>query len=138
MRRLRRSREAISYQLSAISYQLFEFVMQSFRDLKVWRKGHHLTLEVYKVTALFPKDELYGITSQLRRACSSIPTNIAEGCGRGGDGDFGRFIHIAMGSASETEYLLLLARELNFLSIPDYERLQGDVTEVKRMIASLI
>ena len=112
--------------------------MQDFRDLKVWRKGHELTLDVYKVTGAFPKGELYGITSQLRRACSSIPANLAEGCGRGGDADFGRFVQIAMGSASETEYFLLLARDLNFISVSDYECLESKVTEVKRMLTSLI
>ena len=112
--------------------------MQDFRDLKVWRKGHELTLDIYKVTVDFPKGESYGITSQLRRACSSIPANLAEGCGRGGDADFGRFVQIAMGSASETEYFLLLARDLNYLGASDYERLEGKITEVKRDRKSVV
>jgi four helix bundle protein len=97
-----------------------------------------LALEVYKATATFPKTKLYGLTSQMRRACVSIPANIAEGCGRGGDAELARFLQIAMGSASELEYHLLLARDLSLLNSPDYERLTGGVTEVKRMLTSFI
>ena len=85
--------------------------MKDFRQLKVWEKAHHLALEVYKTTATFPKEEIYGLTSQLRRASVSIPTNIAEGCGRNTNADFARFLQIAMGSASETEYELILAHD---------------------------
>ncbi|MFQ5961877.1 MAG: four helix bundle protein, partial [Candidatus Methylomirabilales bacterium] len=74
--------------------------MRDFRELKVWEKAHHLTLAVYNATTTFPRDELYGLTSQIRRSCASIPANIAEGCGRGGDAEFARFLQIAMGSAS--------------------------------------
>ncbi len=112
--------------------------MQGFRRLNVWEKAHGLTLEVYKVTARFPKEELYALTSQLKRAASSVAANIAEGCGRGSDADFGRFLTIAMGSASELEYQLLLARDLKFLTEADYQRLDSAATEVKRMLASLI
>ncbi len=112
--------------------------MRDFRDLKVWEKSHHLTLAVYKVTTTFPRDELYGLTSQIRRSCASIPANIAEGCGRNGDAELARFLQIAMGSASELEYHLLLAHDLDLLNSSDYERLTGDVTEVKRMLTSFI
>lgn len=112
--------------------------MKDFRSLKVWEKSHQLTLVVYKATAGFPKEEVYGLTSQLWRACASMPTNIAEGCGRGGDAEFGRFLQIAMGSASETEYHLLLAHDLGYLNDPDYEKLNKDVVEVKQMLTSLI
>jgi len=112
--------------------------MKAFRDLKVWEKSHRLALQVYKATRKFPREELYGLTSQIRRCCTSIPANIAEGCGRGGDGEFGRFLQIAMGSASELEYYLLLACDLEFLKATDYECLAGDVAEVKRMLASFI
>jgi four helix bundle protein len=84
--------------------------MKDFHALKVWQKAHQLTLAVYQVTATFPREELYGLTSQLRRSCSSIPANLAEGCGRNGDAEFARFSCIAMGSASELEYHLLLGR----------------------------
>ncbi len=112
--------------------------MKDFRELKVWDKAHQLTLAVYQATAAFPKEELYGLTSQMRRSAASIPTNIAEGCGRGSDDDFRRFLQIAMGSASELEYHLLLARDLGYLVAADYEQLLASVIEVKRMLASLI
>ncbi len=112
--------------------------MKDFRKLKVWEKSHHLTLEVYKTTAKFPKAELYGLTSQIRRACASIPANIAEGCGRSGDAELARFLQIAMGSASELEYHLLLAHDLGLLNSQDYGQLAREVTEVKRMPTSLI
>ena len=78
--------------------------MQDFRQLRVWQLAHELTLDVYRITKSFPKDEQYGLTSQLRRCSSSIAANIAEGCGRGSDSEFARFLQIAMGSACEFEY----------------------------------
>ena len=110
--------------------------MKDFRQLKVWEKSHQLA--IYRKTKDFPKEELYGLTSQIRRSSMSIPTNIAEGCGRFTDADFARFLQIAMGSASETEYQLILARDLGFLPNDSYEILHTDVEEVKRMLASLL
>ncbi len=112
--------------------------MQDFRSLKVWEKAHQLTLDIYRVTAIFPKAELYGLTSQIRRASSSIPANIAEGCGRGGNAELKQFLNIALGSASELEYHLLLARDLKYLEAHEYERLADNTTEVKKMLAALI
>lgn len=112
--------------------------MRDFRDLKVWQKSHSLTLTVYKATAVFPKEELYGLISQIRRACSSIPANIAEGCGRGSEAELSRFLQIAMGSASELEYHLLLSYDLGFLKGDAYMQLESDVCEVKRMLAVFI
>ena len=112
--------------------------MRDFRQLRVWQKAHRLTLAIYEVTGTFPKEEIYGLTSQLRRAGASVPANIAEGCGRDGTAELSRFLRIAMGSASELEYHLLLAHDLNMLSDSAYERLATDTTEVKRMLASLI
>jgi four helix bundle protein len=112
--------------------------MQDFRQLKVWQLAHQLTLEVYRVSRLYPKEELYGLTSQTRRCSSSIGANIAEGCGRGGDVDFSRFLQMAMGSASELEYHLLLARDLTILNEADHERLSSRATEIKRMLTALI
>jgi four helix bundle protein len=112
--------------------------LKDFRKQKVWQKGHRLTLEVYKVTEGFPKDELYGLTAQIRRSCASIPANIAEGCGREGEAELARFFQIAMGSASELEYHLLLARDLKFLDDHDYKRLSGGTTEIKQMLSSFI
>ena len=100
--------------------------MQDFKKLKVWEKGHQLTLTVYKLTARFPKEELYGLTSQMRSAAASIVCNIAEGCGRTGGADFARFLQMATGSASELEYQLLLARDLNFLKAMEYQDLEKE------------
>ena len=112
--------------------------MKDFRQLKVWEKAHQVALAIYKATKEFQKEELYGLTSQIRRASMSIPTNISEGCGRNTDAEFARFLQIAMGSASETEYQLLLSHDLGFLNKEQYDKLNTDVTEVKRMLASLL
>jgi four helix bundle protein len=109
-------------------------LMQNFKKLKVWEKGHQLTLVVYRLTARFPKEELYGLTSQMRRASVSIVSNIAEGCGRDGRPDFGRFLQLATGSASELEYQLLLAYNLNYLKPEEYQDTEKAVVEVKRML----
>ncbi|MGB3683457.1 MAG: four helix bundle protein [Rubrobacteraceae bacterium] len=112
--------------------------MRNFRDLQVWEKGHRLTLEVYKATTGFPREELYGITSRLRRAAASIPANIAEGCGRSGDAELARFMLISVGSASELEYHLLLAKDLSYLDPPQYKELLQNTQEVKRMLGPFI
>ena len=112
--------------------------MKDFRELQVWRKAHELTLAVYRLTAGFPRAEAYGLTSQLRRSSSSIPANLAEGCARNGDAEFGRYCSIAMGSASETEYHLLLAKDLNLIRSEDYTKVAGQATEVKKMLAALL
>ena len=112
--------------------------MQNFKTLKVWEKGHELTLAVYTATKNFPKDELYGLTSQVRRACASIPANIAEGCGRSGKAELARFLQVAMGSASELEYHLLLAHDLGLLGDAEYKRLESHTVELKRMLSSFI
>ena len=112
--------------------------MKDFKKLKVWQKAHRLTLDVYQASATFPREELYGLTSQIRRSCLSIPSNIAEGCGRGSDTDFARFLQISMGSSSEVEYLLILSRDLQILTSDYYERLSQDVIQIKRMLTSLI
>lgn len=112
--------------------------MQSFKNLKVWEKAHGLTLDVYRTSQAFPREEMYGLTSQMRRSSSSIGANIAEGTCRKGDVEFGRFVQIAMGSASELEYHLLLARDLELLNASNYKRLLEEVTDVKRMLAGLL
>lgn len=112
--------------------------MRDFRELKVWEKGHILTLAAYKATAGFPREEIYGLTSQIRRSSASIPANIAEGCGRSGDAELSRFLRIAAGSASELEYHLLLSKDLGMLKDSDHERLTVEATEVKRMLTSFI
>ena len=112
--------------------------MKNFKDLKVWDKAHKLALKVYEITKDFPKEEIYGLISQMRRAAVSIPTNIAEGCGRNSDAELARFLEIAMGSASELEYLLLLSKELNFLSDKLYTAMISETTEIKQMLATFI
>jgi four helix bundle protein len=112
--------------------------VKDFHELKVWQKAHQLTLAVYRITAAFPREELYGLTSQLRRACSSIAANLAEGCGRNGDVEFARFCSIAMGSASELEYHLLLAKDLKLIKTADYQDLDQRATELKRMLTALM
>ncbi len=112
--------------------------MQDFRKLEVWEKSHHLTLGVYEATKGFPREELFGLTSQIRRSCASIPMNIAEGCGRRSSSEFSQFLQIAMGSARELEYQLLLVHDLHLLATPEYKLLDADVCEVKRMLTSLI
>jgi len=112
--------------------------MKAFHDLLVWQKSHALTLADYGDTVGLPKHDWYGLTSQIRRASASIPANIAEGCGRGGNGELGRFLQIAMGSASELEYHLHLAHDLEYMSFDSYRELNQQTIEVKRMLAALI
>lgn len=112
--------------------------MKDFRTLMVWKKSHELTLAIYQTTNGFPGSKLYGLTSQIRRASASIPANIAEGCGRSGDSDFARFLQIAMGSACELEYHILLAHDLGYIPLLEYEDLMVRVSEVKRMLSSFI
>jgi four helix bundle protein len=112
--------------------------MKDFRQLKVWEKAHALTLAVYRTTVAFPREEVYGITSQMRRCSASVAANLAEGCGRTGDGDFHRFLNIAAGSAVELGYFLLLARDLDLISVESYGALEKDALEVQRRLASLL
>jgi four helix bundle protein len=112
--------------------------MEDFKDLRVWEKAYALTLNVYKKTYSFPKQEMYGLTNQLPRAASSVGANIAEGCGRRSDPEMRRFLQIARGSANEVEYHLLLARDLHFLSADDFKDLEAMVLEIQRMLAGLV
>jgi four helix bundle protein len=112
--------------------------MQNFRQLQVWQKAHQLTLAVYRITKSFPRDELYGLTAQLRRSSSSIPANLAEGCGRSSDAEFSRFCWIAMGSASELDYHLLLASDLAMIKATDHTALAAQLDEVKAMLSGLL
>ena len=112
--------------------------MQDFRKLKVWEKSHRLTLAVYRTTARFPREELYGLTSQIRRASASIPANLSGACGRGGKAEFAQYLRVAMGSASELEYHLILAHDLKLLEDAEYRKLEAEIVEVKRMLAAFI
>jgi four helix bundle protein len=112
--------------------------VKDFRDLRVWEKAHRLTLTIYKSTVAFPRHELYGLTSQIRRCSASIGANIAEGCGKRGNNEFQRYLQIASGSASELDYHLLLARDLGFLPEAEYQRIMKDLLELRRMLTSLL
>ena len=112
--------------------------IQSWRDLLVWQKAHAATLEVYRLTRKFPPDERYRLTDQLCRAAASIPTNIAEGKGRGSLAEFRQFLIIARGSIEETRYLLLLSKELGLLAPDEYAQLEAYYTEVSKMTNALL
>jgi four helix bundle protein len=113
-------------------------VVREFRELKVWSKGHRLTLGVYEATVRFPAHEGYRLRSQLRRCSASIPANIAEGCGKRGDTELGRYLLISMGSASELEYHLLLAYDLGYLDPDQHRNLTDQTQEVKKMLSTFI
>jgi four helix bundle protein len=112
--------------------------MEDFKDLRVWAKAHELTLNVYQKTRCFPKEELYGVTSQMRRSAASVGANIAEGCGRRSDGEMRRFCRFARGSANELEYHLLLAKDLHLLQAAEFVDLEDKVLEIQRMPASFV
>ena len=112
--------------------------MKDFRDLLVWKKAHAFTLKIYAATRSFPREEQYGIVSQLRRSVVSIPTNVAEGCGRSSEVEFARYLEIAFGSACESEYLLLLSLDLGYLDNAKHTSLTDDICEIKRMLHGLI
>ena len=111
--------------------------MRNYEDLQVWRKAHDLTLEIYKNTRSFPIDERFGLTSQIRRSCSSIGANLAEGCGRRSDAEMARFVQIAMGSGAELSYHLRLARDLDLLSKASFDSLRSNLSDIMRMLSSL-
>jgi four helix bundle protein len=111
--------------------------VKDYRNLEVWQRSHRLALAIYTATKSFPKEELFGITSQLRRAGTSIPANLAEGCGRDSDAELKRFVYIAHGSASETEYFLLLAADLRLLSSADHAMLADEISQLKKMLGAL-
>ena len=110
--------------------------MQDPKELKVWEKSHQLTKSIYRLTASFPREELYGLTSQIRRASASIPANIAEGSGRKTNADFARFLAISLGSTNEVEYFLLLARDLKYLGETEYLLLHDQLVEIRKMLSS--
>ncbi|GAA4369707.1 four helix bundle protein [Hymenobacter saemangeumensis] len=112
--------------------------MLDYRSLQIWRRSHQLTLVIYAQTQSFPREELFGLISQMRRAASSIPTNIAEGCGRGSDAELARFLTIAAGSASELDYQLLLAHDLGYIQPETWLQSQSELTEIRKMLTQFI
>lgn len=111
--------------------------MKDFRNLDVWEKAHNFVLKIYTLTKSFPNDEVYGLISQIRRASTSIPTNIVEGSSRGSEKDFARFLQISIGSASEVEYLLLLSKDLKYIDDTLFTDLQNEVITIRKMLINL-
>lgn len=111
--------------------------MQDYKKLQVWEKSHELVLGIYKVTKDFPKEELYGIISQIRRAAVSVPNNIAEGSVKGNP-EFKRFLLISLGSASEVDYLLYLSKDLGYISEEIFRNFDEKIQVVKKMLTALI
>lgn len=111
--------------------------MQRFTELKVWQRSHALVLELYRITGGFPAEERFALTSQLRRAATSVPTNIAEGSRRQGNQEYARFLNIAQGSIAEVEYLLILTRDLGYIPPTAFDRLVAEVDEIARMLHGL-
>ncbi len=112
--------------------------MQNYKDLKVWEKAHQFTLEVYEITKLFPKEEIYSLTNQLRRAASSLPANIDEGCGKNSQAEFAHFLNISIGSANEAEYLLILSKDLKYVNEKIFDTLVKTINEIKAMLIASI
>jgi four helix bundle protein len=112
--------------------------MRNYRELQVWSKAHSLTLDLYRASRAFPREEMYGVTSQLRRAAASIGANLAEGCGRRTSSELARFVRIALGSASELDYHLLLCRDLAFLGDDEFKKMSDRLTEVRKMLTSFL
>lgn len=112
--------------------------MRDFQKLIIWQKGHQLTLKIYNITSSFPKEELYGLISQMRRSSSSIPTNIAEGCGHNSNAEMKRFLAISSASASELEYQIILSKDLGYISENRFQELLTFITDLKKMLHSFI
>lgn len=112
--------------------------MRDYKKINAWERSHRFFLGIYELTEQFPSDEKFGIISQLRRAALSIPTNIAEGCGRSTERELVRFMDIASGSASEVDYLLYLAMELNYIDQDQYDTASNELTEIRKMISGYI
>ena len=112
--------------------------MSDYKKLKVWEDAHQFTIDIYNITKNFPNNEQYGLTSQIRRSSSSIPTNIVEGCGQLDNGNLIRFLGIAKGSAFEVEYQLLLAKDLKYINEKDYDKLNEKIQKIISMLTNLI
>lgn len=111
--------------------------MRDFKNYTIWQTSHKFTLKIYELTKSFPLDERFGLTSQLRRASASVPTNISEGCGRDSEVEFARFLTIAQGSISEVEYLLILSSDLNYITVKNSKELIEEIVQVRKQIHSL-
>lgn len=112
--------------------------MRDFRQLRIWELSHNLTLKIYRITKGFPKEELFSLTSQMRRSRSSIPNNIAEGCGRGSNNDYARFLQIAVGSSYELDYQILLAKDLEYIDNKTHAELSNEISSLQKQIVALL
>ena len=112
--------------------------MSDYKKLKVWEDAHKFTVDIYNITQKFPNNEQYGLTSQIRRSASSIPTNIVEGCGQLNNGNLIRFLGIAKGSAFEVEYQLLLSKDLGYIKDNEYKILDEKIQSIICMLIGLI
>ncbi len=112
--------------------------MRDFKGLQVWQDAHRLTMQVYRETDSFPRREQFGLTDQIRRACVSIPANVAEGCGRRSQKDFARFLQVSVGSSNELEYYLVLSRDLGYLTPEAHSTLNSNLADIRRMLSSLL
>ena len=111
--------------------------MRDFKRYDIWQLSHSLALKIYQITKSFPKEELYGLISQIRRSAASIPTNISEGCSRNSDAEFNQFLNIALGSALETEYLFVLSKDLGYIEPQIYEQIDIEINLIKSKIYKL-
>ncbi len=112
--------------------------MKDYREILVWQRSHALTLEIYRLSTGFPREEMFGLSGQMRRAAASIPANIAEGCGRDGDAELKRFMGISLGSACELDYHLQLAGDLGYLPKDTAAKLSSEIMEIRRMLGGFI
>ena len=112
--------------------------MSDYKKLKVWEDAHQFTIDIYNITQKFPNNEQYGLTSQIRRSASSIPTNIVEGCGQLDNGNLIRFLGISKDSAFEVEYQLLFAKDLNYITNEEYKLLLAKIQSIIRRLTNLI
>ena len=112
--------------------------IKSFKDLKVWQKGHTLVVDIYKITDRFPSKEIFGLTSQLRRAAVSITSNISEGFSRRSPREKSQFYFIALGSLTELQSQILIAKDISYLNLDVYENLEKRTVEIGKMINGLL
>jgi len=112
--------------------------VKDYREILVWQRSHALTLGIYRLTSRFPKEESFGLTSQMRRAAYSIPANISEGCGRDGDAELKRFMGISLGSACELDYFIQLSRDLGYIPKEEAMHLSSEIMEIRRMLGGFI
>jgi four helix bundle protein len=113
-------------------------MLKNYKELTIWQKSYQLCLEIYRITKIFPGEERYGLTSQIRRAAVSVPSNIAEGYGRKTTPEYIQALYVAYGSNCELETQILISGDLGYINGEDIKKLQKDIGEVERMLKALI